>query len=188
MISKTGQSITTAEQLFAMRDDGNRYELVKGVLTMMSPAGSEHGDIAARILARLVVHVEQNELGKTFAAETGFKITTSPDTVRAPDAAFVSHQLLATVEPTRGYLALAPDLVVEVISPNDSFSNVEAKAFEWLQAGTKIVLVADPANLTLQVYQTETEIRVLRKGDTFSAGDVCPGWELTVNDTFQIKE
>ena len=188
MITKSKHNVTTAEQLLAMRDDGHRYELVRGKLTMMSPAGNEHGRIAGRILRRLGDYVEVNDLGETYTAETGFLISTSPDTVRAPDAAYVSHDRLASVEPTRGYLPLAPDLVVEVVSPNDSFSDVEAKARQWLEAGTRIVLVADPANSKLRVYRNQGEIRVLSEGDTFSAGEVCGEWQLTVNDAFQIRD
>lgn len=154
---------------------------------MMAPAGSEHGRIAGRIYVRLANHVEQHRLGETYAAETGFRISSSPDTVRAPDAAFVSNASLSNVKPTSGYLPLAPELVVEVVSPNDSYSKVEAKAFEWLSAGTRIVLVADPANTTLAVYENESEIRVLRQGDSFDAGEVCGGWQLSVDDAFKIE-
>jgi Uma2 family endonuclease len=188
MISKANQEITTAEKLFSMPNDGNRYELIDGVLNMMSPAGSEHGRIAGRIFSRLAVHVEQYDLGVTYAAETGFRISTSPDTVRAPDAAFVSHERLASVEPTRGYLQLAPDLVVEVISPNDRFSEVESKAANWLRAGTEIVLVADPENRVLKVYTKDADIRTLNQSETFLAGGTCGGWQLDVNDVFQIKQ
>ncbi len=111
---------------------------------MMSPAGSEHGRIASRILIRLGTHVEANDLGETFAAETGFLIESNPDTVRAPDAAFVSHASMSTVDDTSAYLPLAPDLVVEVVSPNDTSSDVEAKVEQWLGAGSLTVLVADP--------------------------------------------
>ena len=121
MITRNNPSVTTADQLFAMPADNKQYELVDGVLKMMSPAGSEHGKIAGRIFARLAVHVEQNDLGETYAAETGFLISSNPDTVRAPDAAFVSHERVASVEPTKSYLPLAPELVVEVISPNAAF-------------------------------------------------------------------
>jgi Uma2 family endonuclease len=188
MIRQTTQECSTAEQLIAMPDDGNRYELVNGVLRMMSPAGSEHGQIAERISRRLGNHVESNQLGATYAAETGFRISTSPDTVRAPDAAFVSHSRLKSVEPTSGYLPLAPDLVVEVVSPSDSSSDVEAKAEQWLNAGTQVVVVADPANLTLRIYENVGHIRVLRSGDTYSSGRVCGNWELSVNDAFQIQD
>jgi Uma2 family endonuclease len=187
MISKTPQQITTAAQLLAMPDDGNRYELVRGVLNMMSPAGSEHGRIAGRIYLRLANHVEQHRLGETYAAETGFRISSAPDTVRAPDAAFVSHSSLSKVEATSGYLSLAPDLVVEVVSPNDSYSGVEAKAHGWLKAGTKIVLVADPANTSIAVYENESEIRVFRPGESYDAGKVCGGWKLSVSDAFNLQ-
>jgi Uma2 family endonuclease len=126
MITNTNEQTCTAEQLFARPNDGNRYELVKGVLKMMSPAGSDHGWISGRIFHRLATHVENADLGRAYAAETGFKIASSPDTALAPNACFVSHERLATVEPTRSYLPLAPDLVVEVVSPNDtSFDPVE---------------------------------------------------------------
>ena len=188
MITKTNQQICNADQLFAMSNDGNRYELVKGVLKMMSPAGSEHGWIAGRIFNRLATHVEELDLGGTYAAGTGFRIASSPDTVRAPDACFVSHGRLATVESTRSYLPLAPDLVVEVVSPNDTSSEVEAKAEEWLKAGTGTVLVADPSNLTIRVYQDGAKILLLRAGDTFDAGPVCGNWQLSVNDALNIEE
>ena len=104
MVSTDPQTVTTAEQLYALPDDGNRYELIAGVLSKMSPAGSEHGRIAGRIFLRLAAHVERHELGETYAAETGFRIAESPDTVRAPDAAFVSRKRLEAVAPTHGYL------------------------------------------------------------------------------------
>ncbi len=187
MISKNGP-ICDADQLFAMPKDGNRYELVKGALIVMSPAGNEHGWIAGRIFKRLATHVEDLDLGRAYAAETGFKIASSPDTVLAPDACFVSHERLATVEATRSYLPLAPDLVVEVVSPSDTSSEVEAKAEEWLKAGTDIVLVADPINLTIRVYQKGSEPRLLRAGDKFEAGKVCRDWTLSVNEAFDIGD
>lgn len=187
MIQHSTQTLKTAEQLFAMADDGHRYELINGVLRMMSPAGSEHGQVADRISRRLGNHVESKNLGATYAAETGFLIGTSPDTVCAPDAAFVSQSRLQSVEPTSGYLPLAPDLVVEVVSPSDSFSDVEAKAEQWLNAGTSVVIVADPSNLTLRVYENATQVRILRSGETYSGRDVCGDWELSVDDAFRIQ-
>lgn len=187
MISKPRRPITTAEQLWGLPDDGNRYELVNGVLHMLSPAGSEHGEIAGRILRRLGDHVERHGLGKTYAAETGFRIACSPDTVRAPDVAFVSNERLATVAPTRGYLPLAPDLVVEVVAISDNLAEVEAKVADWLSAGTQIVLVADPTKKTLQAYQ-RTGVRTFQRGETFCAEPACAGWQLAVDDAFPRDE
>lgn len=187
MIQQTKTEIMSASQLFSAPDDGNRLELVKGILIVMSPAGSEHGRIASRILIRLGTHVEANDLGETFAAETGFMIESNPDTVRAPDAAYISHARMSTVDDTSVYLPLAPDLVIEVVSSSDSSSDVEAKVEQWLGAGTLIVLVADPKNKTLRVYRTKSEILVLHSGDVFSSGEVCVGWTLAVDDVFSIK-
>ena len=154
---------------------------------MMSPAGSEHGRIASRILIRLGSYVEANDLGETFAAETGFLIEEDPDTVRALDAAFVSHKKLNETDQSSAYLPLSPDLVVEVVSPNDSSSDVEAKAEQWLSAGSQIVLVADPKNETFRVYRSKSEIQVLHAGETFASGEVCKDWQLAVNDVFKIR-
>ncbi|MEM7315631.1 MAG: Uma2 family endonuclease, partial [Planctomycetota bacterium] len=139
MISKIYTHISTAEQLATLPSDGNRYELIEGILYMMSPAGSDHGRVAMTIGALLYQHVKSHRLGETFAAETGFRISSDPDTVRAPDAAFVSQARLDASPPDgTSYLPLAPDLVVEVISPNDVFAEVERKASQWLAAGSRL--------------------------------------------------
>ena len=184
MISRVGS--VTARELLNLKEDGNRYELIAGELKKMSPAGSEHGRIAGHIFAKLYNHVQPKNLGQTFAAETGFRIATNPDTVRAPDAAFVSHEQLASVEGTTGYLPLAPDLVVEVVSPTDTFSDVESKAPDWLEAGCKIVIVAEPRTTTLHIYREANKIDVLQVDDVFDAGEVAGGWTLSVRDAFGI--
>ena len=89
----------------------------------MSPAGSRHGRIAARLLVRITNYVEQHSLGETYAAETGFLIQRRPDTVRAPDVALVASSRLEEFVDHVGYLPFAPDLVAEVISPGDSSSD-----------------------------------------------------------------
>ena len=185
MISKTHVHISTAEQLAAMPSDGNRYELIEGTVRMMSPAGFDHGDVAMKIGASLFQHVKTNSLGKVCAAETGFRIATNPDTVRAPDAAFVSQARLdACSDDKSAFLPLAPDLVVEVVSPNDVFAEVEAKASQWLNAGSKTVIVANPADQTLRVYRSADKIEILRSGQTFVSTDGCPGWNLSVEEVF----
>src|SRR5690606_33481288 len=130
--------ICTADDLATMPDDGRRYELVNGELQMMSPAGGGHGRIAARLNALLWNHVNAQNLGDVYAAETGFLLSRNPDTVRAPDAAFVSRERAAGLDDTTGYPPIAPDLVAEVISPSDRFSEVEIKTQAWLEAGTRI--------------------------------------------------
>ena len=151
---------------------------------MMSPAGNVHGRVTSNIHWRLARHVHENELGTVYAAETGFVIEQDPDTVRAPDVAFVSTSRLAMVDNTSGYLRLAPDFVAETVSSNDKFSEVEYKSLSWLSAGVRMVLVADPGTETFQVYRSAKDIIVLSIGDVLDADDVVPGWKLAVKDAF----
>lgn len=185
MISKTPHNVTTAGELFALPSDGNRYELVEGVLRMMSPAGNEHGIVATAIGASLYNHVKKCSLGKVYAAETGFLIASKPDTVRAPDAAFVSSDRLNSTEPVPGYLALAPNLVVEVVSPHDVFSEVEDMAAQWLDAGSQMVVVANPKDQSLRIYRDRDSIQILKPGDTFDSGSVCSNWLIKVDNVFE---
>ena len=177
---------TTAKQLAAMPDDGKRYELVCGELRMMSPAGGHHGRIAMRIGSMLEQHVRTNQLGEVFAAETGFLLATDPDTVRAPDAAFVSADRFAQLEDVRGFVPLAPDLVVEVVSPNDSSSDVEEKANSWIHFGVRLVLVVDPANHSIRTYRDQASIDVFFTGDQVDVGDVVDRWTFEVDDVFGL--
>lgn len=173
----------TAEQLASLPDDGSRRELVEGVLHMMSPAGGRHGRVAAKLLLRVGVHVEQQNLGRTFAAETGYLLSQDPDTVRAPDVSYVSQSRLGKLADHPGYLPLAPDLVAEVISPNDEFSKVESKAQAWLEAGVRLVLVVDPQTRSIHEYRPRTQIRVYGEGE-IGLEDVVPGFRLDVTELF----
>jgi Uma2 family endonuclease len=174
----------TAKQLAAMPDDGNRYELVKGELRMMSPAGGRHGRVAFNLGLMLGNHVLERQLGVVYAAETGFLIERDPDTVRAPDVAFIGSARAQEIADEVGYVPLAPDLVGEVVSPSDSFSEVEEKALRWLKCGTRMVLVLDPACRTVHVYRAADEIVVLDESASLDAGNVVPGWKLRVRDLF----
>jgi Uma2 family endonuclease len=180
----TAATPTTAKQLAAMPDDGKRYELVHGELRMMSPAGGQHGRIAMRLGSMLEQYVRTNQLGEVFAAETGFLLSTDPDTVRAPDAAFVTARRFAELDEIRGFLPLAPDLVVEVVSPNDSSSDVEEKANSWIHFGVRLVLVVDPANRSIRAYREQASITVYFCGDEVDAADVVDGWKFAVTDLF----
>ncbi len=152
---------------------------------MMSPAGGRHGRIAVRVAHLLMQHVDARKLGVVYAAETGFLIDTSPDTVLAPDVAYISTARHATIEDETAYPALAPDLAVEVLSPNDRFSRVESKAFQWLDAGTKLVLLVDPETQTIHRYASRKQIEVYQLGETLDCSPAVPDWTLTVDDVFQ---
>nr|MBA3793793.1 Uma2 family endonuclease [Rubrobacter sp.] len=145
----------TAEELLRIPDDGLRRELVRGEVRTMAPAGNVHGRIAIDVSTSLDQYVRAHDLGVVFAAETGFKIAGNPDTVRAPDAAFVRRERVEAVGEVEGYWPEAPDLAVEVVSPNDLFAEVEEKVADWLAAGTRVILVVNPRARTAVVRLSE---------------------------------
>ncbi|MBK8974877.1 MAG: Uma2 family endonuclease [Planctomycetes bacterium] len=168
--------LTRAEQLLELPRDGQRHELVEGELRAMSPAGARHGAVAARALMLLMQHVEERGLGTVFAAETGFVLARDPDTVRAPDAAFVRAGRDATSE--RGFFEGPPDLALEVLSPGDAFGDVEGKAVGWLRAGCGLVVVLDPLACRATVYRDPADARLLSGDDVLDASDIVPGWRV----------
>ena len=180
----TQTQIHTAEGLLKMPDDGFRYELLRGELKKMSPSGHKHGKIAVRFGWRLAQYVETKGLGVVYAAETGFLLSSNPDTVLAPDVAFVSQERVEDVGDVEGYWPGAPDMAVEVISPGDTYSEVEEKAVEWLQAGARLVVVVDPRKRSVTVYRGLDNITILTEGATLEGGDVAPGWILSIQDLF----
>lgn len=175
----TAARIATAEDLLKLQDGRFRYELVNGEIRKMAPAGSQHGWIAMQIGSLLAEHVRAHRLGRVYAAETGFKLAGNPDTVRAPDVAFVSRARVDAAGDPVGYWPGAPDLAIEVISPSDTYAEVEDKVLDWLAAGSRMVLVVNPQKHTVSVYQARTA-RVLTESDVLDGGDTVPGWEVPV--------
>jgi Uma2 family endonuclease len=178
----TTQQITTAEQLLGTPGLG-RCELVRGELVMMTPAGFEHGRIVVNVTAPLADFVKKNKLGIVTGAETGFHIGRDPDTVRAPDVAFVRADRVPAT-PTVGFFSGAPDLAVEVLSPNDRASDVLAKVQDWLGAGCRVVWVVDPRTRTVSVYGDGNKLAVLKESDELSGDDVVPDFRLPVAEIF----
>lgn len=174
----------TAEDLLEMPDDGFRYELVRGELRQMAPAGHTHGRVAMRSGSRLDRYVEEHDLGAVYAAETGFLLASDPATVRAPDVAFVRRDRLGLAERDTGYFPGPPDLAIEVVSPGDTFSEVEEKALAWLDAGTRLVLAADFRKRTVTRYRGRDDIAILNENDVIDGWDVVPGWTMRVADLF----
>ncbi len=182
MITQT--PTVTAEELLRMPDDGFRYELVRGELRKMAPAGHTHGNVAMRIGWRLAQHVEVHDLGVVYAAETGFLLAVDPDVVRAPDVAFVRKERVALAADAKGYFPAAPDLAVEVISPGDTYTEVEEKVITWLEAGARMVLAVDARKRTVTRYRGLGDITILTEADVIDGEDVVPGWTLPVADLF----
>lgn len=174
----------TAEELLSFSSEPYRTELVRGILRKMEPPGGEHGIIAMRVGGLLYNHVEANDLGQAYAAETGFILGRDPDTVRAPDAAFIARERAATIGRPVGYIPGPPDLAVEVNSPHDRPAAVAEKTAEWLRAGALAVVVLDPPTRTAHVHRAGAPVVTLCGDDPLDLGDVVPGWAPTVAELF----
>lgn len=172
----------TAEELACLPHLGRRLELVQGKVYEMPLGGGEHGYIAGNIGSLLGVHVRANGLGMMFAAETGFFIRRNPDTVRAPDAAFIARERLPAREELRGYVEVMPDLVVEVVSPGDRPREVQDKVAEWLNAGVRLVWVIYPATRSAIAYRSLTEATHLSESDTLDGAEVVPGFACQLRE------
>lgn len=151
-MTATGQRMS-ADELLRLPDRGVRYELVAGELHEMPPAGGEHGFVGGRASRRLGSYLDQHPEvgGELFISEAGYRLQRDPDTVRAPDLAYIAAERVLQAR-VPGYVNLAPDLVVEVVSPNDTASDVQAKVEEWLRAGSRLVWVLYPTTRTAMIY------------------------------------
>jgi Uma2 family endonuclease len=178
----TLETLITAEQLLQM-PEVRHCELVRGERVKMSPAGFEHGRVANRISVRLGAYGEEHQLGVVTTAEAGFQLSHDPDTVLAPDAAFLSAARAPKTQ-TTGFFEGAPDLAVEVVLANDRAGEVLAKIQEWLNAGWCSVWLVDPAPRTVSMYHKNHEARVLGEDDTLSGDDLLPGFSVPVAELF----
>ncbi|MBM4424672.1 MAG: Uma2 family endonuclease [Chloroflexi bacterium] len=174
--------LLTAEDLLALQGRG-RFELVKGKVIEMSPPGFEHGTIAMTLGELIASHVRRNKLGRVLAAETGFRLSRNPDTVRAPDVAFVSNERLPAKLP-KGYADFAPDLIAEVVSPGDDPDDIQTKITEWLNAGVRLALVVYPSSRQIAVYRSLRDVIILTDSDTLTADNILPGLSIPLASIF----
>ena len=181
----------TAEQLLGYEIPGKRLELVRGQLVVREPASFSHGALSLRIGVVLTNHLtrERDQQGWTMSrgrlatADPGFTLARRPDTVRAPDVAYVSRERFAGPMPD-GFPEFAPDLAVEVRSPSDRTGAVVAKVSDWLSAGTKLVWVVDPLREQVVVYRADGTVSVLALGETLSGEEILPGFAFPLQELF----
>jgi Uma2 family endonuclease len=172
----------TAQELFEYSHEPYRTELVAGKLFEMEPAGALHGVVAMRVGQLLSNHVLAHDLGVVFGAETGFHLRSEPDTVRAPDAAFVSNERIAATGIPNEFFPGPPDVAFEVTSPRDRRGEVESKTASWLAAGTRAVVVIDPRRRSATVHRPGAAPALLGEGDTLDLADVLPGFAPAVGE------
>ncbi len=175
----------TAQELLQYSHTPYRTELIAGRLVEMEPGGGEHGVVAAQICGLLTLHVLPRKLGRVCGAETGYVLATDPDTVRAPDASFISHERIEAIGGIpRGYIPGPPDLAFEVVSPGDRRGEVESKTRSWLDAGTRVVVVVDPRRLTAEAHRGDGSAIRYAGEDAVALDDVLAGFAPTLSAFF----
>jgi Uma2 family endonuclease len=175
----------TADELFRMPNDSyHRYELVKGRLLTMSPPGSLHGLLVSRLNVALAVHVEANRLGVVLTGDSGFHLEHDPDTVRAPDVAFICRARIPAAGIPTSFWSGAPDLAVEVMSPGDRRSEVDEKTAEYLSLGVQEVWLIEPAARRVTRHRLGEDPQVLHESDTLDGGTLVPGFQYRLARLF----
>jgi Uma2 family endonuclease len=177
----TAPALLTAEDLLRLQPPDKRTELVRGRMIVREPAGFRHGDVAMAVTLAIGQFLRSHTLGRLLAAETGFKLFANPDTVRAPDVAFVSHDRIPD-PPQRGFAPFAPDLAVEVLSPDDQPGDVLAKIGDWLSADTRLVWEIDPERRLARVYRADGTVSIVTDADEFDGEDVLPGFSCSLRE------
>lgn len=170
----------TAEELMNLDDDSHRHQLVKGELLTMSPPGFTHGVVTVNLATLLHNHVKANNLG-ILVSEAGFKLENNPDTVLAPDIAFIARDRVGTITPS--YHPGPPDLAVEVMSQWDTKPEVDRKTALWLELGTKSVWNVNPKKRTVEVNLANGEKRLFQETDEL-VDDTVPGFRVKVSEIF----
>lgn len=173
----------TPEDLLTM-PDGDNYELVDGQLVERKMS-QESSWIAGRLFSRLAAFVESRNLGWAFPEGTSFQcFPDDPTCVRRPDTSFVQLRRQPNGPSERGHGRIAPDLVVEVVSPNDLFQEVDGKVDEWLTAGVQLIWVINPRARTVTVVRPDADAHKLTVRDELRGEPVLPGFACRIADLF----
>lgn len=179
-------TLVSADELLTLPHGmGKRYELVKGELRVMPPFGWRHGQVIHNVQGLLGAFILDRGLGRGFGGRTGFFLARNPDTVRAPDFAFISNKNVPQEDPSEAFWPGAPDLAVEVLSPGDTTKEVNEKVQAWLSAGSQSVWIVDPIGETVAIHRSRTDIQIRTAGETLEGGSVVPGFSCPVDELFR---
>ena len=183
-MSVTTSPLVTAEELEQLSFPDKTVELVRGVLMVREPPGAWHGVVQENLAWHLGSFVRPRRLGLILGQDSGFRIRSDPDTVRGPDLAFVASERAALI-PRRGYAPFAPDLVAEILSPDDRAGEVLAKVADWLEAGTRLVWVIDPERFEAHIYRSDGTLSVLARDASLDGENVLPGFSCALREILE---
>ena len=176
--------LLTAEDLLRLNSEGIKGELIRGVLCETVSVGKIHGRIAMTFGSALVAYVRPRRLGTVIGSDAGVLVQRNPDTVREPDIAYISAERLPLDDQSDGYLEVAPELVVEIISPSDREQEVNDKTLMWLSLGVAMVIEVYPAERAVMVHRADGPAATLTGDDVLDGGDVLPGFTLPLSEIF----
>ncbi|PJF31674.1 MAG: Uma2 family endonuclease [Candidatus Thermofonsia Clade 1 bacterium] len=177
--------LTGDDLLEVQAQTGKSYELIDGELVEVSPTGGFHGNIEFSLALLLGNYVRQHQLGRILVGEVGFYLRNDPYTVRGADVAFIRAERVPPEGIPSGFLSLVPDLVVEIVSPNDRDAEIAQKVAEWLNFGVETVWVVYPNERSVHVHMRSGESRVL-SGDAMLEGQgALAGFSVPVRALFE---
>ena len=177
------QSLATVDDLLATQDDGRHHELLRGVIIVSPSPGFLHGKTQVRFGAILTNYADEIGLGVD-VTESGFRLHRDRDTVLGPDVAFVRGDRMPPDAEATVYLELAPDLVVEAVSPSNALAEMHDRVLTYLEAGVRMNLVLEPKRQTVTVHTPDRLARTLLVGETLDGSDVLPGFALPLAELF----
>jgi Uma2 family endonuclease len=182
MSTITHKRLLTAEEFFLLPKpaDGSRQELVKGEIITMPPPGGMHGVCCSKTDRKIGNFIDSGPGGTLVCNDTGFITDRHPDSVRGPDISYWSKERLKEVPV--GYIEIAPDMLVEVLSPSNTSKQIRTKIKEYFAKGVRLVWVIAPEDRILTIYRTPDEGRVLHETATVTGEDVLPGFSCRVSD------
>ncbi|MBI4311583.1 MAG: Uma2 family endonuclease [Chloroflexi bacterium] len=179
----TSTPLMTAEELIRLPRGRERHELVQGRPVTMPLRGMRDGAVVASVAYLVGKYVEAHGLGEALLG-AGVIMHRNPDTVYGPAVSFVARERLFVSAMPDGYLETMPDLVAEVVAPDDMAEEMQAKVEDCLAAGVKLVWVVYPERRSVVVYRSLEDVRVLREGDTLTGEPALPGFRCSVRELF----
>jgi Uma2 family endonuclease len=180
------QVLLTAEEFARRPDPGYPEELVKGRIVRMTPPKPYHGYVCLNVGGIVRAHVKAHDLGHVLGNDSGVITQRGPDTVRGADVAFYSYNRVPKgMLPRKEYLDVVPELVFEVLSPDDRWTRVMAKVVEYLDAGVGVVCVLDPSRRNFYLYEGEEPVRILSEDDEFTLPALLGAFRVAVRDFYE---
>ncbi len=183
VLAAPAQAWTEADLLHLGHADHYQYELVRGELRQMSPASFDHGSIEALLVHALIDYTLHHPLGKVVTGDTGYVLQSEPLTIRVPDVSFVAKQRIPD-SPRPAFLPLAPDLVIEIVSPSEQARTIAEEVSDYLTAGTRLLWVVYPEQQQVHEYRAAQAFRIYTIGDTLDGHEVLPGFRFALAALF----